>query len=190
MLEAMRQLMEPENAGVIVQFYLGANVHPSGYLIQDIWTWDQPKLNKVKDYIPWLFPADDRMQERGGAPLLTYSDIKGFQNNSDLRKRLVRSFSVLLNFHGFELEESIGGVVVHQSKDYQKRVADWVSKIRHHNRRISQILRSLSLLGCKEHAKAFLEELRKVYATNSEGIGYDILKHWRYAATDLNKPEH
>jgi hypothetical protein len=53
-----------------------------------------------------------------------------------------------------------------------------------------QILRSLSLLGCKEHAKAFLGELRRVYATNSEGIGYDILEHWRYAATDLNKPEH
>ena len=181
--------MAPNDGSLIVRFYLGGNVHPSGYLVQDVWTWDLGKLNKTKDYIAWLFPADDRMQQRSGAPLLTYSDIKSFRSSPELRNRLIKSFSLLANFYGFAVEESTEKVVVGQSSNHELRVPDWVRKGHPHYRRISQILRSLSLLGCKEHAKAFLGELRKVYSANSDKIGYDILKHWRYAATDLNKAE-
>jgi hypothetical protein len=181
--------MENDDAGPLVRFYRGEKVHPAGCLVSEVWAWDHAQLEKRKDCIGWLFPADDRMQQRYAAPLLSFEDIKSFQSLQQLREGLLRSFAQVAGFYGFEMDGDLAAASLRPSWNHAERVSAWLSKFHRHNRRISQVLRSLSLLGCKEHAEAFLRELRKVYTANPGRIDYDVFKHWRYAAMNLNKPE-
>ncbi len=77
-----------DETGPLSLFYWGNSVHPSGYLIEDIWEWDMHKLDRVQDYLAWLFPVHDRLQCLSNAPTLTHEDLSGFQTNPELRARL------------------------------------------------------------------------------------------------------
>lgn len=85
----------------IVNFYLGRSRDDRNRRLEDIWTWDNHRLEATHDYIQWFFPLRKRSQFNPKAPILTSLTIDAFRNNEELRKRLRISFNTMLKFYGF-----------------------------------------------------------------------------------------
>jgi hypothetical protein len=178
--------MESDEPGLISQFYSGARVHPAGYTIQEVWEWDNSRLEKSQGYLPWLFPVHDRWQKSSNAPLLIHSYLVGFETNADLRAKYISSLRTMLRFYGLRIQSSSGTTLIEPAEDFDRRVAHWVTAGNHNYHRISRILRSLCLLGRKDCAEEFLNALRIISGEHPKAIGYPVLKHWRYSGFAVN----
>ena len=89
----------------LVQFYSGAAVDARGRRLAEIWAWDDDALERVHDYIQWLFPLPEASRFNDDAPLLTPDDIAAFAARMELRENLRRSLTRLLAFYGFALAD-------------------------------------------------------------------------------------
>jgi hypothetical protein len=164
----------------LVRFYAGAAADPRGRMIGDIWAWDDAALERVHDYIQWLFPLPEPSQFNDGAPLLTRDDTAAFAARAALRANLRRSFARQLAFYGFALTDEPR---VTRAADFPAKAANWLTPMNHNFLRITRILRSLTLLGLGGEARAFLAALEEVYAGGGVAIGMRSLNFWRGAIT-------
>ena len=69
----------PNEGGIIAKFYSGERVHPSGYTIEDVWKFSFARLEKVHDYIQWLFPLATPSGHVHDIPVLNKEEIQQFQ---------------------------------------------------------------------------------------------------------------
>lgn len=165
----------------LVRFYAGAGPDGHGRKIAEIWAWDDAALERVHDYIQWLFPLPEPSRFNDGAPLLTAADIAAFAAQAELRDNLRRSLGRLLAFYGFALGP---GPRVTQAADFAARAADWLTPQNHNFLRLTRILRALSLLGLGGEARALLAALEHVYRRGgAAAIGARSLAFWRDAVT-------
>ncbi|KAF5904607.1 opioid growth factor receptor-like protein 1, partial [Clarias magur] len=95
-----------------------------GICIEDFhmqWFGDYHRLERVHSYIQWLFPTDEKgMNENegmGGINLLDTKAIRLFRRNEELKKRLLKSYKLMLDFYGIELVSEKTGDV--------KRAVNW-----------------------------------------------------------------
>lgn len=168
-------------AGGILAFYLSQHPDNVGRKIEDIWQWDYQKLGGVHNYIQWLFPLLEKSRFNSDAPVLTEPVIAAFRSSNELQKRLGTSFRVLLNYYGLECGENEGKIKIIKSAQYPQRKKTWVSPRNHNYLRITRILTSLTLLGLKNHAKAFLSCLEEIYQEEGAPIGIDTYTYWKNA---------
>ena len=167
----------------LLAFYQGDGRDHRGRLLSDIHEFDFHELELNHDYIQWLFPLPEPSGANASAPLLSNNDIRGFQADESLRKRLLQSFEVMLSFLGLELADrgDAGGASIRKAAHFGERQQVWLRAGNHNFLRISRILRSLTLLGCARQACAFLECLQEIYAENSATIGNTTIGYWRRA---------
>lgn len=169
----------PDSA--LVQFYAGTGTDARGRRIGDIWQWDDTALERVHDYIQWLFPLPDASLFNDSAPLLSRADIAAFAARAELRGNLRRSLARQLAFYGFALE---AGPHVARGANFAARAANWLTRGNHNFLRLTRILRSLALLGLDAEARALLGALEEVYrAGGADAIGERSLNFWRNAVT-------
>ena len=165
----------------LVRFYAGAGPDARGRTIAEIWAWDDAALERVHDYIQWLFPLPEPSRFNDGAPLLTAADIAAFAANAELRDNLQRSLRRLLAFYGFALG---AGPRVSRTADFAAKAANWLTPGNHNVLRLTRILRALSLLGLGGEARALLAALEEVYrGGGAAAIGERSLAFWRGAVT-------
>jgi hypothetical protein len=48
-------------------------------------------------------PSPDEVGSRSRSPIITPEEIEVFRQDADLRRKLLKSFQVILNFYGFQL---------------------------------------------------------------------------------------
>jgi hypothetical protein len=137
-------------------------------------------LERHHDYIQWLFPLPEPSGANPDAPLLSAGDIACFTSDQALRRMLVRSFELMLQFYGLELEGGDDPAVV-RGEGFVARSNVWLTHGNHNFLRISRMLRSLSLVGCARYSSAFLDFLEDIYAENPDTIGQTTLEYWRRA---------
>jgi hypothetical protein len=172
-----------ETQSPILCFHAGSGTDDLGRRVADILAWDDLRLERVHDYIQWLFPLPERSAFNAGAPVLTGADIEAFRERDDLRAALRRALERMLAFYGFALETGPAGAPeVVRTRDYAAQTANWLTPGNHNFLRISRILRSLALLGLGVEARAFLAALEAVYAENGDVIGPVTRDYWRRAA--------
>jgi hypothetical protein len=162
----------------IRRFYAGTGTDHAGRSVADIQLWDDESLERVHDYIQWLFPLPEASGFNPHAPLLTAADIAAFRSEPALRAALRASFGRILAFYGFSLEQDV--VILLENEELRRR--NWCSASNHNFLRISRILRSLTLLGLEAEAAAFLARLEQLQSGGAAAvIGPMTARFWRSA---------
>ena len=161
----------------LVAFYRGDGRDHRGRLLSHIHQYSFEALERHHDYIQWLFPLPEPSGANPDAPLLSREDIAAFHSDESLRTMLRRSCELMLHFYGLEL----AGKDVVKRATFDERSRVWLTPGNHNFLRISRILRSLSLLGLREHAAALLRCLEDIYAEHAHIIGDTAAGYWRRA---------
>lgn len=166
----------------VVAFYRGEGRDHRGRLLSHMIGFNFDEFEFHHDYIQWLFPLPEPSGANPSAPLLSSSDISAFTSDESLRKALLRSFELMLQFYGMDLVAGGGNVDVIRAGHFDERSRIWLTAGNHNFLRISRMLRSATLLGLHDHARAFLKQLETIYAENAEIIGTTTMGYWRRAA--------
>jgi hypothetical protein len=161
----------------IVDFYSGKATDTSGRTLKEIQAWSYNELETVHDYIQWLFPLPEPSQYNLFAPVLDAKQIAEFQANAELRAQLLASFDMMLGFYGFERN----GLSIVRSNLWEVQSRNWLRPGNHNHLRLTRILKSLSILGLKDHAQGLLEALNAVFAGNSNVISATTMGYWKRA---------
>jgi len=162
-------------------FYLGQMPDQRGRVLCDLHAQTLESLERTHDYIQWLFPLPEPSSANPDAPLLCASDIDAFAESQELRGNLLRSLLVMLQFYGLELVLTAAGPEIHRSGTFHLRSKVWLTPSNHNFLRLTRILRSLTLLGCKEYADALLRCLDEIYRDNTAIIGQETYRYWKAA---------
>ena len=175
-----------DSSSEIIQFYLGAHVHPDGYVINEIWNWSDLEINDKHSFIQWLFPLNVASQASSNSPILSKKDIGQFRNESELKGRLLSSFAMMLRFFGFEMKLKGRAIIVAKSNDFEEKLFKTFDKGMswyrdHHFKRISRMLRSMTLLGLEQPADAFYYALKDLHESNRDKIPVSTYLFWRDA---------
>jgi hypothetical protein len=129
----------------LIDFYLG---HDSeGRTLEDVWQMTDEELLHSHDVIQWLFPLDRPSSFNPDAPILTSDDIVLFRLSPQLRDNTLTSFHRFLMVLGLRFEDGF----MEEIRD----VGLWAAP-NHNWLRITRILKSLTLLGHEEEARALL----------------------------------
>jgi hypothetical protein len=162
-------------------FYSGRSPDCHGRYVHDLQSQSFDDLESVHDYIQWMFPLSEPSAYNENAPLLSPSDIATFRRDERLRCALLQSFAVMLKFYGIDLTERDGFVRMTSAPTFPSRSKIWLHPGNHNFLRITRILRSLCLLGCRNHATALFEWLRTLYAKFAPVIGEETFEYWSRA---------
>ena len=160
----------------IIAFYRGRQADAAGRSIEDIWAFDHRRLEMVHDYIQWLFPLPDASRFNAAAPRLTPADAQIFRGDAELRKRVLISLDVMLDF--FRLSRSNSEIT--RSPNFA--LAHWLEPLNHNHLRLTRILLFLRHAGLEAEAKglaACLEDIASHEA--SDALSPRTLTFWREA---------
>lgn len=153
----------------IINFYYGKAKTARGFTIDQVWEFDDDRLERYHDYINWLFALDEPSQYDKNSPVLTMEDIKEFRDSDLLQKHVIKSLELMLKFYGFE-----HGYV---SPPIKAKIERWVSPDNHNFLRITRILKFLNLIGKQYEAIKFLHALLGIYQMYPNTIGNDVI-YW------------
>lgn len=165
----------------LIAFYDGTGTDHRGRTLADIHAFPHERLEHEHDFIQWLFPLPTPSPVNPAAPVLDDQSIAAFNQRPELRDALRRSFEVMASFYGFEVGGTAARPAITRSARWQAGTPQWLTRGNHNFLRISRILKSLSLLGHRELAVAFLDALEEVYDDHREVIGSVSLGYWRRA---------
>ncbi len=166
------------STALLIPFYLGEQRDIEGRTIQEIWAWDFEELECVHDYIQWLFPLPEQSSFNPDAPIVTAEIIQAFQTEPRLRRNLLRSSALMLNFYGLQSQEVRGNITVTRSGAYPNRKQEWICLFDHNYLRITRILKCLMTLGLEQYAQAFYDCLTQIYREERDRIGSETFKYW------------
>ena len=161
----------------LVAFYRGETPDHQGRTLQEIWGWDDDRLEERHDYIQVLFPLPDRSQFNALAPLLDDSTMAAFRSDPTIRANLLQSFRVMLRFYGLRQDEKTGEVV--EAENFAERAREWLQPGDHNHLRITRILKCLTLCGLHDQAAAFLRRLLAL--PGQDRISAASRQYWRNA---------
>ena len=162
----------------LLAFYRGAAADSEGRTLQQLWAWNDERLDTAHDYIQWLFPLPEPSQFNPDAPLLTAEDIAAFEWDPTLQNNLRKSYQRMLAFFGLALDDD--GKVI-DADNLASRAPDIWEAPNHNWLRISRILRCLTLLGLQLEAIAFFMWLESAYQSGRFPIDAHTFGYWRRA---------
>jgi hypothetical protein len=148
-------------------------------MLDDIRGLHPRELERVHDYIQWLFPLPEPSGANPTAPTLTPEDIAGFRTDESLQDELLASFDVMLEFYGFHLAHA--STRIERLPDADTRIRQWFRPGNHNFLRLTRIMRSLTVLGLPEYARSLLGRLEELYSERPEVIGELTIGYWRRA---------
>jgi hypothetical protein len=162
----------------LVEFYRGEATDSEGRSLQELWSWGDNDLEAVHDFIQWLFPLPEPSRYNPDAPLLTAEDLAAFRADERLRANLRKSFERIVAFLGLSL--TADGEVV-EGPNFAARVPDVWAFPNHNWLRITRILRSLTLLGLPDEARAFYRRLEAFHRARRFPIPAKTFRYWTEA---------
>ena len=148
-------------------FYRGLTPDTEGRYISEILAWDDELLEAVHDYIQWLFPLPERSAFNSDAPVLTAADIVEARADATVQANLNAALERMRMFYGLTPESAA-------------KPKPWVCAADHNHLRLTRILRSLTLLGLPEEAKALHADISRYDAIIPERTK----RFWRDALTE------
>lgn len=158
----------------ILAFYHGTAEGPAGRRIQDVWAYGARDLERRHDFIQWLFPLREGSRYNPDAPMLSPADEAAFRDDPALRQRLLHSLDLMLAFYGLRRD---GECVVPADPDSIGQAA-WLRPCDHNHLRLSRIVQSLALLGCRPEAEAVKACLLALTAEHPGGFAPETVAIW------------
>lgn len=163
----------------ILAFYAGTGADDRGRSLADVQSMTDAQLERVHDYIQWLFPLRERSGANPWAPVLDEATVAAFHARPELRERLHRSFLRMLAFYGLSLSEQR----VQPNETFDARSSVWLHPGNHNHLRLTRIIRSLRTLGLDAEAQALFSCLRELYEKNATRITPATFRYWEEAAS-------
>jgi len=183
----------PRGAGKVLPFLRGVGCDSKGRTLSEILSWDHDQMERVHDYIQWVFPTHEHSKHNLGAPLLTPELQRRGKDDPVIVARLRTSFEWFCNFLGTEVVQEVNAV---DERDHAtavvrvRKASHWESRVpicwstrctgNHNWLRISRMLCCCRLLGLHAEAAGMLEFLDAIHAE-----GYPVeysVRHWRKQA--------
>ena len=151
----------------LLRFYSGVGTDGRGRTLDDIWRFSRDDLERVHDYIQWLFPLAERSAFNPDAPLVDGETAARFHDDVQLRANLQRSLDIMLGFYFDDADR------------------DWLTAHYHNFLRLTRILKSLTLLGLRHRARELFARLEEIYHERPAIVGATTLSYWRHAVEDV-----
>jgi len=156
-----------------VLFYQHKISNQDGNGLNDIWKYNHSDYERDHHFIQWIFPSDEPSSININAPVVDDSAKKAFRRNPILRMRLQKSYRQFLNFIG--VSDSL--IVTDEGLFYLR-----VRRRNHNLQRITRVLRSLTILGLRDHAVPFYEFLMGY----SNDINEVTIDYWNRAINEAS----
>jgi hypothetical protein len=167
----------------IIGFYLGEEPDAAGRFIEEIWKFGHDRLERVHDYIQWLFPLPEKSAFNQHAPVLTQETIAAFHESNSLRTRLCRSVEVMLDFYGLQARQTEDAkLMIGKSITFEAKADIWLRQNNHNHLRLSRILASTRILGLADYSRALFSCLNEIYQDHGDRITSRTHRFWRDAA--------
>ncbi|XP_077109009.1 uncharacterized protein LOC143765824 isoform X1 [Ranitomeya variabilis] len=120
---------------------------PNGVHIDELltnWRTDYDRLERNHSYIQWLFPLRKPGQNQSAKPLTT-NEIQMMKKDSEVNKRFLEAYNLMLGFYGIKLLNSKTGQVT-KADNWRERFEN-LNTHSHNNLRITRILKCLEEMG-------------------------------------------
>jgi hypothetical protein len=163
----------------LLAFYRRQAPDDRGRTLDQIRALGMGDLERVHDYIQWLFPLPEPSRANPSAPTLTAEAISAFHGDDTLRREVLESLAMMLTFYGFRLAH--GTTRIERAPDADARISEWFRPGNHNFLRLTRIMRSLSVLGLPEYARSLLGQLEQLYGERPQIVGDLTIDHWRRA---------
>eukprot|EP00746_Dinoflagellata_sp_MGD_P070207 gnl/MRDRNA2_/MRDRNA2_28731_c0_seq1.p1 gnl/MRDRNA2_/MRDRNA2_28731_c0~~gnl/MRDRNA2_/MRDRNA2_28731_c0_seq1.p1 ORF type:complete len:292 (+),score=52.01 gnl/MRDRNA2_/MRDRNA2_28731_c0_seq1:126-1001(+) len=170
----------------LLPFLRGTGTDIWGRHLEEILQWDFDQMEKVHDYIQWIFPTNEPSMFNPHAPVLTPQDQFIIQGDLALQSVMQRSLEKFCAFLGLVVLRACGDVppvVIQKAPHFEERIGTcWEGGFggNHNWFRISRALHCLRLVGLHNEAMALLACLEELHA---EGVRCSAaLQHWRQRA--------
>jgi hypothetical protein len=160
----------------IIAFFSSAAPDDQGRFLDQMLRFDDQALEATHDFIQWLFPLRERSGANPSAPRLDDEAVAAFRSRPELQAAQRRAFERMLSFYGLQ---SIADRI-EPSATFVER-SQWLSPGNHNHLRLTRILMSLRTLGLEREARALLECLLVIAATQQHAISETTLRYWREA---------
>ncbi len=167
----------------IVDFYLGKVRDHAGRSIDEIWGYSFDKLELHHDYIQWLFPNPTPSPVNPEAPVLDRAAEAEFSRSEELRKRLMKSFEMMLRFYGcvLYLARGRGASCGGGRRIFMREAENWLTPHNHNHLRLTRIMLCLTHCGLGSEARALLDPLIGLARSYPQSITMETLGFWRRA---------
>lgn len=171
--------------------FLTGKPNLKGFSIQDFFNLSNAELEYKHDYIQWVFPLNEKSEFNRNAPILTEDECNYIRNSDLARGNITKAFLKMLKFYGFGMNRK-GEIAIVNPLNFSK----WLTVGNHNYRRITRILKSLTLTGHYYEAKAFYDALSQLYQSQrmlekeQEGIdhiGSETFAYWTKAINGNRK---
>lgn len=169
--------MERMRPHPLLAFYRSTGTDGAGRMLDDIWAWNNDRIETTHDFIQWLFPLEEPSSVNLQAPTVNEEVRAEFAASEELRARLRQSFERMLAFYGFERADG----EVRRAPSFRNRATEWLNPSNHNFRRITRILRCLTSLGLPDEAQAFFRALVTLYREYHDIIGSTTFAYWKDA---------
>jgi Opioid growth factor receptor (OGFr) conserved region len=148
----------PERTGPLHSYLAGEGADGRGRRIEDVLGFPDEALERIHDYVQWLFPLPTRSMAQPGAPVLTPAEIVAIRADERALANLRRAAARMLRFY--------------------EATDDWLTWRDHNHLRISRILQSLRLLAGDADARSFHRAILDRHAVAGSPIDPQNLAYW------------
>ena len=159
----------------IIPFYRGQEANNNGVTLDQILSWDDDRLERVHNFIQWIFPTDIPSAHNSTAPVLDRLTYYQFRIDPALKNQVMRSLVRMLTFYGLRIDER--GLIV-RGPNFAPRLANFLTNT-HNFARISRMLRSLYLVGLSRESLLLQAVMADIAQNEARGrIPQATLDHW------------
>ncbi|UQY83679.1 opioid growth factor receptor-related protein [Ralstonia pseudosolanacearum] len=175
-VESIQQRRPQARTSLVVlrDFLAGVGTTNRGRTLADILAYTPRQFEDDHEFIQWVFPLTEPSQFNPHAPVMTDADCAELSADPAVRDGLQCAFSFVLKNYGATWD---GGTVSQLAGGDARLI---LVRPSHHDRRVSRVLHSLTLLGMQGEARALLAYLERSYPNSG------ALRWWRAAVRDRN----
>lgn len=137
------------------------------------------QLERVHDYIQWLFPLRERSGANPSAPTLNGAAIEAFAARPELRQGLRDALVRMLAFYGLTMHDDR----IQPADTFATRAELWLHPGNHNHLRLTRIIGSLRTLGLEAEAQALFASLRAIHDAYPSRITPTSFAYWSDAAS-------
>lgn len=145
----------------VLGFLSNQDRNASGWLLTDIWKFNDTQIENTHTFIQWVFPTNEASRAVPGSPLLDEEEIAEIQNSEPAKQNLSKSADWYFNF--------------------LRRNNFWRKPHDHNHLRITRVIKSLRLLCGDDEADYFKEQFWQLLGTDISQIPSKTMDYWEDA---------
>lgn len=143
------------------------------------WSGDHVMLEERHDYIQWLFPIRESSRYNTDVDPLQYDELQSMRKCPMIRRAILESYRMMLDFYGFELTDDQTGDVELHAERFEERF-EFLNQSPHNWMRITRILKSMGDFGYErfKHKWLWLIMEQMIAHQRLGNLGETMLQWW------------